>query len=130
MDGRVQEFVRSGAQTIVGLDVALFYQSNPSTFDTPLGIALRTHRSEDEVEPALERLAGYGVLERHGRGDGKYVCYALTRDAETWNLLCLVSEAYLDDPGTRKEMIRLLVKLRHGERSEGEDSRGQRGESA
>lgn len=116
MDDRVRHFVQEAARTVVGLDVALFYQGNPSTFDTPAGIALRTHRSVDEVQPALEQLATNGVLETHVRGDGRYVCYALPKDTVIWNLLCLVSEAYLDDPKSRKEIVRMLIKLQQNSR--------------
>ena len=63
MDQRVTTFVQDIAQTLVGLDVALFYQANPRTFDTAAGIALRTHRSVEMVEPALERLAECEILE-------------------------------------------------------------------
>ena len=112
MDERVKNFVENTAQTLVGLDVALFYQANPRTFDTAAGLALRTHRSVETVEPALGRLARDGILEAYSRGDGRYQCYALSTEAEVWNILCLVSEAYHDDPESRKEIVRLLVERR------------------
>lgn len=117
MDDRVREFVETVAQTIVGLDVALFYQLNPSTFDTPSGVALRTHRSEEEVTPALERLADRGILERHQRLEGRYMCYALSRDLDVWNLLCLVSETYLDNPEACKEIVRILIGIQRQARA-------------
>ena len=117
MDDRVRQFIESSAQTIVGLDVALFYQSNPNTFDTADGVALRTHRSVDEIRPAVERLAEAGVLERYERGDGRYTCYGLSSDLEVWHLLCLLSEAYIDDPETRKEIVRMLVRKQQESRT-------------
>jgi len=114
----------------VGLDIALFYQENPNTFDTSLGIAMRTHRSLDDVEPALERLAQAGVLERHERGDGKYTCYALARDTEMWNMLCLVSEAYIEDYEARKEIVRILVRLKQERRSSGRQTPAPGGEQS
>ena len=112
MDERVTDFVEHAAQTLVGLDVALFYQANPRTFDTAAGVALRTHRSVEAVEPALQRLAECGILEVFSRGDGRFRCYALRTASEVWNVLCLVSEAYHDDPQSRKEIVRLLVARR------------------
>ncbi len=117
MDDRVREFVLQVAQTIVGLDVALFFQANPSTFDTPSGIAMRTHRAADDVRPALERLAARGVLERHVRGDGKHICYALSRDMDVWDLLCRVSEAYLDNREACKEIVRMLIGIQQQARA-------------
>lgn len=116
MDARVVEFVEKTAQNIVGLDVALFFQANPRTFDTAAGLALRTHRGLQDVTPALARLAEDGILESFPRGDGKYICYAIMHDPRVWNLLCLVSEAYLDRLEDRKEIIRLLMLKPKGER--------------
>lgn len=109
MDIRIAEFVEKVAITIVGLDVALFFQANPRTFDTPSGVALRTHRGVEEVTEVLERLATHGYLEAFSRGDGRYVCYALHKDPKVWALLCRLSEAYLDHLESRKEIIRLII---------------------
>ncbi len=110
MDARVRDFVATVARDVVGLDVALFFQANPATFDSSSGLALRLHRNLEEVQPALERLAAAGVLEVFTRGDGRYRCYSLSREPQVWHLLCLVSEAYLDYPEVRKEIVRMLVR--------------------
>jgi len=119
MDKRVRVFIQDMGQTLVGLDVALFYQANPRTFDSAAGIALRTHRSVEAVEPALARLAECGILETFSRGDGRFQCYALSTDLDVWRLLCLVSEAYHDDPQSRKEIVRLLMAKRLQEKGGG-----------
>jgi hypothetical protein len=110
MDERIIDFVENVAQTIVGLDVALFFQANPRTFDTAAGLALRTHRGVDEVAEVLERMAGQGTLEAFSRGDGRYTCYALPKNPQVWNLLCLLSEAYLDHSESRKHIVRMLIR--------------------
>ena len=112
MDARVADFVAEVAHDVVGLEVALFFQANPDTFDTSAGMAQRLRHRHDEVQPALERLAEPGVLEVCTRGDGKYHCYSLSREAAVWHLLCMVSEAYLDQPEVRKQIVRLLVERR------------------
>lgn len=109
MDPRLTELVRDVIQTIVGLDVALFFQANPRTFDTAAGVALRTHRSVEEVEVVLERLADFGYLEAFSRGEGRYTCYALPKDPQAWSMLCRLSEAFLDRSESRKHIIRLLM---------------------
>lgn len=118
MDERVIAFVEHVAQTIVGLDVALFFQANPRTFDTAAGLALRTHRDVGEVAEVLERLARGGVLEAFSRGDGRYTCYALPKDIKVWNLLCMLSEAYLDHSESRKQIIRILIRRQHDQASQ------------
>jgi hypothetical protein len=117
MDARVRDFVAKVARDVVGLDVALFFQANPATFDTSAGLALRLHRNLDEVQPALERLAEAGVLDIFTRGDGRYRCYSLSREPQVWHLLCLISEAYLDYPEVRKEIVRMLVRQHAEDRS-------------
>ncbi len=110
MEQAVIDFVQNTAHDLTGLEVALFYQANPRAFDTAAGIALRTHRSVSEVEPALERLGANGILDVFDRGDGRYHCFALSPTRETWNLLCMVSEAYHDDEQARGVIIKMLVK--------------------
>ena len=122
MDERVLQFVRDTAHTMVGLDVALFYQANPSTFDTPTGIALRTHRGVDEIKPALERLAKHGVLEVHERAEGRYTCYALVRDQGIWTTLCRVSDAYHGNPEVRKQILMILVQQQRSARKAKQDA--------
>lgn len=113
MDQRLIDFVENVAQSIVGLDVALFFQANPRTFDTPAGLALRTHRDVEDITVVLERMARAGFLEAFSRGEGRYTCYALPKDVKVWNLLCLLSEAYLDRSEERKEIVRILIRRQH-----------------
>jgi len=110
MDPKLQEFVEEVIQTVVGLDVALFFQANPRTFDTAAGLALRIHRNVDDVAEVLQRMAAHGDLEAFDRGDGRYTCYALPKDARVWMLLCRLSEAFLDRSESRKEIVKLLVR--------------------
>lgn len=112
MDEHVRKFIEESAQDLVGLDVALFFQGNPRAFDTASGIALRTHRAVNDIEPALERLSDHGYLEVLSRGDGRYEVFALSPSPEVWRTLCRVSDAYHEDPRARKEIILMLVQRR------------------
>ena len=109
MDKRVAEFVKGVAQTIVGLDVALYLQDNPRTFDTAAGLALRLRLPVEAIEPVAERFADYGLLQQVIPHEGSYICYSLNRTPAMWHLLCLISESYIDNPETRKEIVRMLV---------------------
>jgi hypothetical protein len=110
MDSRVKDFIGQVAYNVVGLDIALFFQANPATFDTAAGLALRLHRKGEEIQPALDRLLAAGALEISARGEGRYHVYSLCREPVTWRLLCLVSEAYLEESETRKDIVRMLVR--------------------
>ncbi len=109
MDKRIAEFIRDVAQTIVGLHVALYLQDHPKTFDTAAGLALRLHHPVEMVEPVVERFADYGLLRKVTSHEGSYTCYSLNRTPALWNLLCMISESYIDDPETRKQIVRMLV---------------------
>ena len=109
MDARIEQFVREHARNLVGLDVALFYQANPNTFDSPEALARRTHRDAAEVKLAMDRLVEADVLEVHARGESRHQCYALARTPAVWDLLCSLSEAYVDNLETRKDIVRLLM---------------------
>ena len=122
MDEVVREFIEETAQDLVGLDVALYFQANPRAFDTASGIALRTHRSVDDIEPALARMAEEGYLEVLTRGDGRYQVFTLSSDPEVWRTLCHVSEAYHEDPNSRKEIILMLVQHRLQQRRSDHDT--------
>lgn len=107
---KIRRFIEEVVQNIVGLDVALFFQAHPGIFDTVLGIANRVARPPEEIQEALDRLAGAGILEVHELGAGRYKCYSLRRTEDVWRLLCRLSELYLDDPAARREIIRSLVR--------------------
>ena len=109
MDARVRQFIAEHARNLVGLDVALFFQANPRTFDTAEGLAQRTHRDVEQVRAALDRLVEAGILEVFSRGEGRYKCYALAKNRAVWSLLCLLSEAYTDDLDARKDIVRILM---------------------
>ncbi len=110
MDPRVETFVNEHAGNLVGLDIALFFQANPQTFDTAAGIARRTHRNVEEVRAALDRLVDAGLLGVFGGSQGRSTCFSLLKNSQNWNLLCLLSEAYIDDLEQRKEIVRLIMK--------------------
>jgi hypothetical protein len=117
MDARVQDFLGSVVRSIVGLEVVLFFQANPETFDTASGLALRIQRKAGEIEPVLERLTDAGVLEAFARDGDRYRCYALATPCASWDLLCRLSESYIDRPDSRKEIVRLLMDIRVLERA-------------
>lgn len=122
MDPRIRQFVSEHARNLVGLDVALFFQANPKTFDTAEGLGRRIHRDVEQVREALDRLADCGVLDVFSRGEGRYKCYALARDRAIWSLLCMLSEAYMDDLEARKDIVRLLIRTRTDDKRSRQDS--------
>ena len=112
MDARIQDFISRIAHDLVGLDLALFFQADPGTFDTAAGLSLHLHHRAEEIQHALDRLVAAGLLESTTRGEPAYQVYGLPGDPAVWNLLCDVAGAYLDSPDGRKEIVRMLVRQR------------------
>ena len=114
MEDRLRRFVGTFAESLVDIEVALFYEANPSTCDTPAGVALRMYREMEQVDAALRRLARAGVLAERVLGAGRYHLYELTGDVAVVALLVELSQAYHDDAEARREIIRSLVGRAHG----------------
>lgn len=112
MDDRIQDFVSRIAHDIVGLDLALFFQANPATFDTAAGLSLHLHHRPEDLQPALDRMVEAGLLESSTRGEPPYQVYGLPSSPAVWSLLCDLAAAYLDSPDSRKEIVRMLVRQR------------------
>jgi len=112
VDNTIQDFISRIAHDLVGLDLALFFQANPDTFDTAAGLSLHLHHRAEEIQPALDRLLTARLLESTTRGEPTYQVYGLSRDPAVWRLLCDVAVAYLDSPDSRKEIVRMLVHQR------------------
>ncbi|TEB16441.1 hypothetical protein Psfp_01269 [Pelotomaculum sp. FP] len=53
-------------QSIIRIELLTFFQANPHTRDTVDGLALRLHRSQHQVELALNTLCAIGILEIGG----------------------------------------------------------------
>ena len=119
---RIRWFVEDVAQNIVGLDLALFFQANPTVFDSVPWLARRVGRGPEEIAPALDRLAEAHVLEVFELGAGRYRCYALKHCEEAWAMLCHLSELYLDNPRARKQIIQMLIHARKHEQRPAEDA--------
>ena len=117
MDKRIVQFIREAAQTIIGLDLALYLQANPKTFDTAAGLALRLRHPVEAVEPIAERFVEHGIMRKVISRDSSYHCYTLQRTPKVWNLLCLISETYIDDPETRKAIVKLLIRRQGNQRA-------------
>jgi hypothetical protein len=112
VDPIIRDFISRIAHDLVGLDLALFFQANPATFDTASGLSLHLHHRAEEIQQALDRLVAADLLESTTRGEPPYQVYGLPSDPAVWNLLCDVAAAYLDAPDTRKEIVRMLVRQR------------------
>ncbi|KKM10705.1 hypothetical protein SY88_13530 [Clostridiales bacterium PH28_bin88] len=53
----------------IKMEIALFFQANPGTWETARGIALRLGRQAEPIGEELERLVELGLLERVGKGE-------------------------------------------------------------
>ena len=111
MDEQVREFIELTMNSVVGLDVVLFYRDNPDALESVHGIALRTSRKPEEIASCLPLLTEHGVLEAFKQGGECHHCYGLSKRPDVWDLVWRLSDEYRRQPGSRKEIVRLLMRL-------------------
>jgi hypothetical protein len=64
--GGLTEELDQVLQSIIRIELLAFFQANPHTRDTVAGLALRLHRSQYQVEMALNTLGAIGIIEIGG----------------------------------------------------------------
>lgn len=109
MPPEIETFLKTAADTLLKLEVLLFYTRNPSTVDTVQGLAGRLYRDADQIETAVRSLAENKILQRYELGDGSYRLYTLTEDSACRELSRRLYDMYHDDPSARIEIIRRIM---------------------
>ncbi|MFQ6099559.1 MAG: hypothetical protein ACE5O2_17635 [Armatimonadota bacterium] len=107
MERSLADFVAHFLDSPAKLDIALFYEANPSTMDTPTGIAFRISRPIGESAKALGELARRGLLRERDLRGGKYVIYSLSENEAVRKTLRELREAYLASEQERAEIHKL-----------------------
>jgi hypothetical protein len=105
------------ANSLVRLEVLLFFVQNPSTTESPEGIAWRIYREVEQIREAMEHLAYHGVLEMFDLPGSNYRLYALTENPVTLDTILRVADYYYNDAERRIEIVRRLVTSAHREAS-------------
>jgi len=115
VEKRVREFLTNVANSLVKLEIVLFFTRNPSTIDSCEGIAQRLYRDVTQVAPALNELAEKGVLDCFELGSGSYLLFSLKEDPEVRGLCEDLSSYYHNDAVVRVEIIRTIMSHSHDE---------------
>jgi len=111
MRDEIERLIGTRIDDLVKLELALYFQQNPSFVDRIEGVARRVGRDQRVVELALRALAECGLLERFELGSGKYVLYSYTRDPDLRVLMDCLSSAYHENPTERVEIVKRLMGL-------------------
>jgi len=98
-----------GIDSLVKLDLLMLFDANPDLVDTSRAIAGRLARDLREVEPALQALAGSGLVERFELGSGRYVLYAHAKSQHTRATIRKLSYTYHRDEKGRIQIIKKLM---------------------
>jgi hypothetical protein len=115
VEAQVCQFIDQVANSLVRLEVLLFFVQNPSTTESPEGIAWRIYREVDQIRDAMEHLAQRGVLETVDLPGGNYRLYALTENPRTLDTIGRLADYYYNDAERRIEIVRRLVTQSHRE---------------
>jgi hypothetical protein len=115
VEPQVCQFIDQVANSLVRLEVLLFFVQNPSTTESPEGIAWRIYREVEHIREAMEHLAHYGVLEMFDLPGSNYRLYALTENPVMLDTIRRVADYYYNDAERRIEIVRRLVTSAHRE---------------
>jgi len=92
--------------SVVTLDLVVFFHQNPDSVDSLAGIALWTGHDPKRVEQEVPKLVGAGILERDG--EGEEAVYLYTRDSRIRGVIEeFMANTYLD----RKERMKLIARI-------------------
>ncbi len=119
MDSEVDLLVGSAIDSLVKLEILLFFHARPGSVEKPADIAQRLRRREDEVAGALELLSEAGLIERFSLGSGRHVVYGPSDDRHVQEVIGALHERYHRDPGTRANLVRRALAGTKAERSPG-----------
>lgn len=109
MEPKICQFVEEVANSLVRLEVLLFFAQNPSTTESAEGVAWRIYRDVEQIREAMAHLSAAGVLEAFELGQGRYRLYSLTEDPEMLRIVHQVAHYYYHDPEGRIQIVRRLV---------------------
>ncbi len=114
MPPEIEHFLKTVANTLLKLEVLLFYTRNPSAIDTVAGLSSRLYRSADQVSLTVQYLSEKRVLTEHELGGGLYHLYAFTEDPTYRRLSEELYSLYHDDPVARVEIIKRIMAWQQG----------------
>jgi len=109
VEAQVYQFIDQVSNSLVRLEVVLFFFQYPSTTESPEGIAWRIYREVDPIREAMEHLANCEVLDIIDLPGGSYRLFSLTEDPNTLATIRRLADYYYNDPERRIEIVRRLV---------------------
>ncbi len=109
MERELQEFLDGVIDSLIKLEIVLFFHSNPGTIDTPQGISMRIYRNCDLTASALRDLGSAGVLDCVTLGAGTYQLYSLTQSKDVLSVIELLDQRYHSDRTAMLDIIRRFL---------------------
>jgi hypothetical protein len=111
MDTELDLLLRTAIDSLVKLELLIYFHSRPGSVHSPADIGKRLRRPTHEVAQALEELSHLDLVARFALGTGRHVMYGPSDDAHVQSLLGLLQERYTRDSSSRAEIVH---KVLHG----------------
>jgi predicted transcriptional regulator len=115
-DNTAEVLLEEILDSLLKLDLLVFFQRNPDTLDNPAGIALWVGHDEASVARELAALAQAGLIEAHGVGPD--AIYTRTNNPRTVQKLDEFMEAVYSKRDCRLRLIAEIIKREEGLPSE------------
>jgi len=109
MDTELDLLLGTAIDSLVKLEVLLYFHQRPGLLQTPADISARLRRALAEVASALQELARNELIARFSLGTGRHVMYGSSEDPHVQALLDFLSQQYHRDPATRARIIQEII---------------------
>ena len=118
MDTELDLVLHTAIDSLVKLELLLYFHSRPGSIQSPAHISERLRRPAHEVARALEQLAQLDLVARFPLGTGRHVMYGPSDDPHVHALLGLLHERYTRDPSSRAQIVQQALHPKEDDSSE------------
>ncbi len=111
MDNELDLLLGTAIDSLVKLDILLFFHARPNAVSRPEEVARKVGRSETEVSQALDNLSEAGLVERFVLGSGRHAVYGPSDEDRVRGIVEAIKERYDRDPNSRSGLVRDILRI-------------------
>lgn len=111
MDSELDLLLGTAIDSLLKLEILLFFHARPGSVLRPEEVAQRVRHSELEVAEALNRLAEAGLVQRFALGTGRHSVYGPSEDDHVCGIIEVLHERFNGDAETRGRLVRSALRV-------------------
>jgi len=119
MESELDLLIGTAINSLLKLEVLLYFEDHPGAAQTADEIGVRLSRPREELKTALEELSQAGLIERFALGSGRHVVYGSADDPHVREVLGAL-EARYRRADSRAGLVRQIVSAGRSDEAETE----------